>query len=270
MGESIDIAAYLDSGVLELYVAGALSAEEAAEVHAMAQQYPAVQAEIEAIERSVMAYASHFGSPPAPDDQVLTGALAQIDAEADQAEASGVQPMYPKRRIRPWQIAAAVLLLVSLGVNLWLFFQWKHTDQRLSTLIAERNQIAEQRDQLRTRYDQADEMLAHLRAPASQQLVLNGTDLSPASRLTVVWNPESQRLLANGLDQLPTPKPGTQYQIWAIVDGQPVSAGVLTYQDQPQWGRTIAGQPGAFAVTLEPAGGSAAPTLDQMYVIGEV
>jgi hypothetical protein len=180
--------------------------------------------------------------------------------------------MFPanKSRFNLWQMAATVLLLTSVGGNLWLFSKWQNTDERLVNLISERNQLAQENEQTLTRFNEVEEMMAHLAAPASREIELQGTDLSKQSSLRVVWNPESSRLLADGLDRLPAPPSGKQYQLWAIVEGKPVDAGTLDYQNKPQWGKSIPQRPAAFAVTLEPVGGSVNPTLDQMYVVGEL
>ena len=76
------------------------------------------------------------------------------------------------------------------------------------------------------------------------------------------------------ITNLPSPAADKQYQLWAIVDGAPVDMGVFdlasaetdtTFQNVP-----FIENPQAFAVTLEPKGGSTNPTLDQMYVVGNV
>ena len=70
---------------------------------------------------------------------------------------------------------------------------------------------------------------------------------------------------------LPQPPTDKQYQLWAIVNDQPVDLGVFDL-DSTRTGilQLEQGQPQAFAITLEPRGGSAQPTLDQMYVSGGV
>ena len=60
-----------------------------------------------------------------------------------------------------------------------------------------------------------------------------------------------------------------QYQLWGIVEGQPVSVGVFDLDQNLREMLNIANA-SAFAITLEPTGGSETPTLDKMYVIGNV
>ena len=50
----MDVNAYIDSGILELYVAGALSDAENEAVYAMMQKHPEVQQEVLQIEAAVM------------------------------------------------------------------------------------------------------------------------------------------------------------------------------------------------------------------------
>ena len=72
---------------------------------------------------------------------------------------------------------------------------------------------------------------------------------------------------------LPTPASDKQYQLWAIVDGKPVDAGMLDTNPATMMMhvmKPIGGQPIAFAVTLEKMGGSPGPTMSEMYLMGKV
>jgi anti-sigma-K factor RskA len=64
-----------------------------------------------------------------------------------------------------------------------------------------------------------------------------------------------------------------QYQLWVIQGGKPVSMGVLpnsmanTPSIQKIGMRIESGE--AFAISLEKAGGSPTPTMEQIYVLGK-
>ena len=96
------------------------------------------------------------------------------------------------------------------------------------------------------------------------------TSPAPSSLATVYWNTESKDvyLLVN---QLPMPVPDKQYQLWAIVDGQPVDAGVFEIEKNFSFVKlkTIP-KAEAFAITLEKKGGSTTPNMNAMYVMGKV
>ncbi len=71
------------------------------------------------------------------------------------------------------------------------------------------------------------------------------------------------------VENLPTPPTDKQYQLWALVDGKPVDAGMITDLEDLQAMKEMP-EAQAFAITLEPKGGSVNPTLEQLYVIGNV
>ena len=71
---------------------------------------------------------------------------------------------------------------------------------------------------------------------------------------------------------MPAAPTGKQYQLWAIVDGSPVDAGMITtdkgsYSIQKM---KSFGKADAFAITLEKTGGSPTPTMSEMVVISEL
>jgi anti-sigma-K factor RskA len=61
-----------------------------------------------------------------------------------------------------------------------------------------------------------------------------------------------------------------QYQLWAIVDGKPVSAGIYSEDKDSQIVLSKIENPQAFAITLEKQGGSIVPTMENMFVIGNI
>lgn len=284
-----DIQSYIDSGVLELYVSGQLPEEEAREVARMATQHPEVENELKAIEASLGAYLGAFASQ-GPSDHVLSAALAQIEAEAGQEPESGsdeplVKPLTPSpepaleeraeatsRGGASWRylaIAASVLLLVSLGINLLLYQNLQSVHATLAGLRAENQQFAQQNEVLQTQYAEVMDALPIMGQPDVQRVYLKGLENHPESGATVFWDPGTEEVFLY-VQNLPQPEPDQQYQLWAIVDGQPVDAGVFDVREGVQKQKAIGGKAAAFAVTLEPAGGSQTPTLEQMYVIGNV
>lgn len=61
-----NIKAYIESGMLELYVLNEMSNEEKLVVEAMALKYPAISAELAEIERSMEKFAGEYAiKPPA-------------------------------------------------------------------------------------------------------------------------------------------------------------------------------------------------------------
>ncbi len=90
------------------------------------------------------------------------------------------------------------------------------------------------------------------------------TSPDPNSAATVYWDTKSKDvyLLVNNM---PAPPTDLQYQLWAIVDGTPVDAGVFDMKDGIIKMKNIQ-RAQAFAISLEKKGGSIAPTV--IYMLG--
>lgn len=262
---------YISSGVLELYANQMLSPEETQEVERMRMQHPEVEAELQAIEEALAMQAMVNFKEPKSD--LLVGIMARIEEEEEkmlpasdtQAEARVIPMTEPKPRssgIYKWlSIAAAVLLLFSLIGNYYLFDKLDETEMLLATLENQNTVLAEQYEGLRTNYDL-------LKDPTFNTIRMAGQAASPNSFAAVIWNQENGNLYLDP-GNLPETAADKQYQLWAIIDGVPVSAGVFDAEDDLLQMPEVSGEVAAFAVTLEPRGGSESPTLEQMYVLGE-
>ncbi len=74
------------------------------------------------------------------------------------------------------------------------------------------------------------------------------------------------------VESLPKTPTGKQYQLWCIIDGKLVDMGVIDkeFENKVLTIKAPKGSVVAFAITLEKQGGSKTPTLEEMYVIGNV
>ena len=91
--------------------------------------------------------------------------------------------------------------------------------------------------------------------------VLEAKDRSYASsRIIVAWDPTQHRGTIS-LQNLPSPPAGHDYQLWLLDPGTkgPISAGLLTAPGQFAAKPASESNP-AFAISLEPSGGSLSPT----------
>ena len=98
-------------------------------------------------------------------------------------------------------------------------------------------------------------------------VVLNGTPHSPDALAKIFWMKNTGQVYVDPTN-LPKAPSGMQYQLWGIVNGKPVSGGMIEtskgiYHIQKM---NSFGKVDAFAITLEKAGGSPTPTMDQMIV----
>jgi anti-sigma-K factor RskA len=268
------------SGVLEEYVMGTLNEQEQQGVECMAQTYPEIQTELQKLQISLEKYVFlHERVPPA---SVKEGLFAQmtfadeneeespsiyIDDQYDTAEAEMTEAyIAPKaKQVFPiWgvaSIAASVLLLVATG---WLYTQNDTLRETNATLVneVEAVEVSNLKDA---------NLLAAYANPANKIVTLKGLDIAKESSVTIFWN-QNNNQVALKVNNLPQPAADEQYQLWTIVDGNPVDMGVIdnNFQEKLLAMKAVEGSPAAFAITLEKTGGSPTPTLEEMYVMGEV
>jgi anti-sigma-K factor RskA len=259
---------YIESGILEAYALQALSPSERKEVEAMMAKYPQVKAAADQALETMNSFTKAYSVPPPPGlkQKVMAAALATPEAEEPKPAPAPQKSVNPK----PWAIAATVLFLISGGFNFLQFQKNKSLDQSLKQKQIRLAELETQNQVLVTRYESSQEDLAMLTSANTAQFVMKGIEgRDPQMRADIFWNAETQKVYLD-VKNMPAPPPGHDYQLWALKDGKPLDMGIFKTINQN--GLQPIGQiPGAdaFAVTLEPAGGSETPALENMYVYGE-
>jgi anti-sigma-K factor RskA len=286
----VNIQEYISSGIVESYVLGLADEEERAEFERMCAAHAEVRRARELFELTLEEQA--MMNALTPSKYIKSKIFAEIEIENEKLTGTSDDSKYNKSLhltgdeetkpiIKPasigWQryIAAAsiALLLISTGLNFYLFNQYKNYSNRYAALVAQQTELAKNNDIMRARLDSYENTLAMLRDPDMAVIKMPGTNVptSPDSTsvATVYWNTKSKDVYLM-VNNLPRPPSDQQYQLWAIVDGQPVDAGVFDVQNVAGLLR-MKNMPRAqvFAITLEKRGGSAAPQ-GPMYVLGKV
>jgi anti-sigma-K factor RskA len=145
-------------------------------------------------------------------------------------------------------------------------------NQNFSNRLAlQANELKQAKRNLALLESQNEKVVSIFSDPSSRFIKLKGMPFSPASALMIAWNPEKKQLFINKkASTLPENDQDHQYQLWAITKLKPVSLGVfdINKKDSIIQSMTAIDKATAFAVTLEPRGGSEKPTLKQMMVMG--
>lgn len=268
----MNIEEYISSGILEAYVMDQLSQAERTEVEQVAAKHPEIREELDKIELSMETLA--FATAVKPPSGAKEKLMAQIgDAPTAKKEAP-VITMQADRSVGMLKFAAAASIVVALGASVMAFTYWKKwqsTEGRLSDLIAQNAQFAENYNQVNQQLDDIQDAVAIMNSSAYKRVTMNGTDNSPGALATVYWN-ESTADVYLSIQNLKELSQDQQYQLWAIIDGKPVDAGVFdpgssNFLVQM---KNIGPDAAAFAVTIEPRGGSENPSLETMQVVGNV
>ena len=243
---------------------GVSSAEENQIVENHLKQFPELKAELEEIEMSLENYA--MSNAVQPSSSVKQKIINHVFPEAEKKE-SETTPLVSINKRNPIplfykSIAAAVfILLIGSMVLNYAYFNKYHKAQ---------NQLDVAQQKLNEQQKSNEAMSRDLSVVTNKYalpVVLNGTPHSPGALAKIFWMKNTGQVYIDpsNLPKVPT---GKQYQLWGIVDGKPVSGGMIQtskgiYQIQKM---KSFGKVDAFAITLEKEGGSPTPTMDEMIV----
>lgn len=286
----MDIQAYIASGVLELYVSGALTEQEMREVEHMAKQYPEVKQELDEIEASFFALANdlHTGPRASLKDELLKNVklnstapkiLPKQEHQAEEKISSVVEPETKvielnKNKAQSYRFAFAASLALLIASVAGLVITWNNLSDAKSELVNLKVRLEESTTQyasLNTSYKENQKIMESLRSPMVMKLKLSGQAISPQSEAMVHWDKASKKVMVDPMN-LPATDELHDYQLWAIVDGKPVDLGVFSpgNNEMNMFEMKSVETPQAFAITLERKGGSVNPTMEMMYVMGKI
>ncbi|WP_443939259.1 anti-sigma factor [Pedobacter sp. MW01-1-1] len=272
----MDIKEYISSGIIEAYVMGLASDEEVRILECVQKHSPEVTQAIFDAQQTLEDFASSQAiAPPAALKESIWAKLSEEEEPVvltDKAivEEAKTTPLYPstsinsqKSNVKWYAVAASVLLVASIGLNVYFSNRQKEAETQLADL-AKRNQ---------------NNALAYQNLKSKWDLVRNGTmnvvpllgvEKHPDMKATVYFGKQSNEVYL-ALENLPKAPKDLQYQLWAIVDGKPVSLGVFNQDIATEVQKMTAVKSAqAFAITLEKKGGSPTPTMENMYVLGNV
>jgi anti-sigma-K factor RskA len=257
----LNIQEYISSGVIESYVLGQLSDKERAELETLAKQYPEIKAEIESVEETMMNFASK--TPPAKLKREI---LSKIELK----EAKVIPLETKKTSYTLWIAAASVaLLIVSAIYSLTLKNRLDSVEEQMTALSLEKEKYVKDFETQSASYRSMAEEMAVVMQPENKKIMLKGMGAAPEAVAAVYWNQNTKDVYIN-VNSLPAPSADHQYQLWAIVDGKPVDAGIFDLDSASLHKMKAIDGAQAFAVTLEKKGGSPTPTMTAMYLMGNV
>jgi len=230
----------LASGLLEQYILGLTTEEESQLVEELAAQHEEVRLELSLLRQAMDRYATQHGIPDIPPPP--------------SARAAAI----PKRSFAAlWPFAAAFALI-------WGVYGALQTDiMHQRALDWEEKYVTLQEDCEKHQHTQqalADQS-EFLLQRHTRKVRLQGVAHSHDACAFAYWNPTAQKVYLD-LGSLPCPPKGKTYQIWADVEGHMINAGVISFlpNGQLQEVRFIE-KAESLNITLEPAGGSEAPTV---------
>lgn len=265
---------YIDSGMLELYVSGSLPEEDMVRIRDLELQHPELAQKIDEVQHAMVQYSESMVTEEAMP--LIPSFESEVRKPAKKEDAKVVSLTSAKR----WTVAASIVALITASFAVVQTVRLKTIQSELALAKSEVQFAAvkyeeklaresELRLELENTRTEFMDIAANLSDPNTQKIVLKGQPVVPDAEALVYWNTKTQRTYINPY-ALPELDEAHQYQLWVLVDGKPLDAGLLNNNDNSLQPTKNIAAADAFAITVEPMGGSQTPTLEKLYVIGEV
>lgn len=256
----------IESGSLELYLYGVLPEIEMENIAQLSKINDLVKNEILEIEKAILNVSSSFS--PAISSEVFEKIKTKLELKH-----SKIIDLKPKSNISQYLgWAASIALLLGIG------YQYKQNVSTQNEIVIIQNEKAKLNDAIATaesKNKQTKEVLEIIRDSKNTVVALAGQAVSPEASAKIYWNKTTQKVYVDA-SGLPEPPEGKVYQIWSLRLSPtltPTSIGLLEdFNSNAEKVFAVNGTNNAeaFGITLEPAGGSAGPTMEQLYTLGKV
>ena len=264
----MDLKEYIASGVLELYAMGALSAAEQQDVEEKCATHSEVAEELERIREALGKFATAQSRNPRP---AVRASLMEKISAGKNTRSRIVSMRSPHELTYKYLIAACIAsLIISTFASVFFYQKWSEAEDRYVAVVNERNVMAQNLNLAKYESDKLNHDISVMRDPAITTITLKAADSTKYYMAHVFWNKYTRQTFID-ISDLPMPPDSMQYQLWALAGGQPVDAGVFDMHAEGTMHKVKPiHEAEAWAVTLEPMGGSASPTMEQMYLVSKI
>lgn len=263
----MDVKQYIESGILELYVAGALSEKENSKIHAMMLPYPEVLDEVSKIESAIISLTA-AASPSNP-----AHFLPSIKSKFRLEDHPKVKPLHKTRF--SWATYSGWAAAIIVGFTLlWSIHEMSSIKDQIQVVETNNKLLEEQMKEANSDLVEADKLISILRDEDIITVPLTGQEVYPEAYARVYWNKDANNIYLD-VEGLPKPPKGKVYQVWSLKLSPLVATSLgtidsFTTDDNKIFSIPNPNDSDAFGITLEPAGGSETPTMGQLYTIGVV
>lgn len=221
---------------------GLSTAEENKQVEQWIAQFPEVAAELSAIQAGLESYATAHSVKPS--GQVKEKLFSRLNLPLAEKHQAAEVPMSNRWK---WTAAASVILLIgSAVINFIYYSKFKETNNELASVKQQMGEMARLNEEMKN-----DGMIVS--NPNSMPVSLKGMENMPDAKAKIFWMQNSGEVFIDATN-LPETPVGKQYQFWAIVDGVPVSGGMILKTNKGSFKlqrMKSFGKAEAFAISLE-------------------
>lgn len=258
----MEINEYISSGIIEMYVMGLCSTEEKTELEMLRKKYPELQQailqfEMELEEKMLL----DITLPSAETDNKILQQLYALETPL----ISFKEEKQAYKIFSGWRyVAAAAILFLAISsyYNFTLFNKTNTQQQALNELKAKEKETLPS-------LPLADYNI--MKDPAITPVAMYGVGYHAICRCTMFWDKKTGKMYIM-IHHLPLSSATKDYQLWAMVNGKPVNVGIIKDEIRGRFieMQNVPATAAAFIVTLENAGGTATPTMEEAYLSGKI
>ncbi|GGG58709.1 anti-sigma factor [Bizionia arctica] len=263
----MDIKEYIESGILELYVAGALSDKENQEIYALLLKHPELLNEVISIESVIVKLTAAVS--PTSTKHLFKAVKEKLGLNKE----TPVRPLHKPETNWFSYVGWAASLVIGLGL-FWFINQNNELQEQLQTVETDKDLLEITLEKYNNDLTTSKQLITFLRDKDIIAVPLAGQAVSPDSYAKAYWDKKTNTVVLD-VQGLPEPPKGMVYQVWSLTLNPltPTSLGTIdrfSTDENKLFTIKNANASEAFGITLEPAGGSVSPNLEQLYTLGVV
>ena len=238
----------LEEGLLEKYLLHELTVREQHAIEKVLQEDVELQSRFELLEADFEQMA--FENAIIPNTRVKESLKARIESE--NTKQSNKWPLF----------AAASIALIFLSTSFWLFMNWQDAQKDLNTIRNQTTDLQKRLNLLEAKTAITETQLNVINHVNTIPFLLKGNAKLPDAHAVAYVNHEDKLVMVNpkGLPELSDER---TYQMWGDVDGEMISMGLLSPNEELLALEYI-NNAESLNITIEPAGGSEHPTVENL------
>lgn len=268
----MNVREYISSGIIEACVLGMASDRDMRELESLCEQHQEIKQALEDYQKTLEDFADRYAKkPPEFLKKKIQDAINNDPTNSSKTTIEKIVKDNNNILSLKYLMAASILFLIGSLVFNFIFWNQTKTFKNEIAALEQKQQISivHHRNNEATIREYKNTLQLFL-TPSVKAIPLSGVGNHVECNAVVLWNETTKQVYLYP-QNFPVPPSGKQYQLWAIVDGKPVDAGLYATSGANQL-QEMKKIPRAqmFAVTLEKKGGAPSPTLSAMYAAGKI
>lgn len=250
----------LEKGLLLNYLLGELNAKDEELIESALQQDKVLQQEFQKLESDFERMALENAIDP--PQQVKRSLEKALNKDRDNTD-TPVKSLSTSSAFNPARLlVAASLAAIFALTSFWFYNQWQTAEENIRLAREEKEQLQESLQKLSKEMQEVNAMYAQLNDKDVIPLLLKGNTLAPEARAVAFVNHKNKSVVVNP-KALPALSEEETYQMWADVDGEMISMGLLP-TDKDLVALTYIEKAESLNITIEPKGGNDHPTVERL------